>query len=333
MVIENKNDAIGSEEISLLDLFAVLLKYKKLIIITTFCAAICAVVCSIISLILPPEKSFMPNMYTTSALMLIDDSSKPSSSIPTGLSDITGLAGISSGKSNYANLAVYMATTNSFLDAIVDKFDLIKKYKLTASPRALSRKRLKGSLKVALDKESGVVSLSFSDIDPAFAQAVVQYALEYYEKRFMEMGLDKNKPELKNFTDLIETALKGIKDAEDKIQNFERSVSYANVYNLPAVSKEIAHARREVAVQEQIYANAKAQYELLKVKMQTEKPLFQILEFPEIPDQKSGPSRGKLCIIVTFAAFFLSIFLAFLLNAIKNIKNDSNAMAKLKGNA
>lgn len=333
MVIENKNDAIGSEEISLLDLFAVLLKYKKLIIITTFCAAICAVVCSIISLILPPEKSFMPNMYTTSALMLIDDSSKLSSSIPTGLSDIAGVAGISSGKSNYANLAIYMATTNSFLDAIVDKFDLIKKYKLTASPRALSRKRLKGSLKVALDNDSGVVSLSFSDIDPAFAQAVVQYALEYYEKRFMEMGLDKNKPELKNFTDLIETALKGIKDAEDKIQNFERSVSYANAYNLPAVSKEIAHARREVAVQEQIYANAKAQYELLKVKMQTEKPLFQILEFPEIPDQKSGPSRGKLCIIVTFAAFFLSIFLAFLLNAIKNIKNDSNAMAKLKGNA
>ena len=44
---------------------------------------------------------------------------------------------------------------------------------------------------------------------------------------------------------------------------------------------------------------------------------------------KSGPSRGKLCIIVTFAAFFVSVFLAFLLNAIENIKKDPEAMAKL----
>ena len=51
----------------------------------------------------------------------------------------------------------------------------------------------------------------------------------------------------------------------------------------------------------------------------------------EVPDQKSGPSRGLLCIIVTFAAGFFSIFLAFVLNAIENIKKDPEAMAKLKG--
>jgi uncharacterized protein involved in exopolysaccharide biosynthesis len=45
---------------------------------------------------------------------------------------------------------------------------------------------------------------------------------------------------------------------------------------------------------------------------------------------KSGPSRGMLCIIVTFAAFFVSVFLAFLLNALENIKKDPEAMAKLK---
>ena len=64
--------------------------------------------------------------------------------------------------------------------------------------------------------------------------------------------------------------------------------------------------------------------------MQTETPVFQVLERPSIPDIKSGPSRGKLCIIVTFAAFFIAVFLAFLLNAIENIKKDPEAMAKLK---
>jgi hypothetical protein len=38
-----------------------------------------------------------------------------------------------------------------------------------------------------------------------------------------------------------------------------------------------------------------------------------------------------LCIIVVFAAIFLAVFLAFALNAISNIKNDPEAMEKLRG--
>ncbi|MDR2070219.1 MAG: lipopolysaccharide biosynthesis protein, partial [Treponema sp.] len=37
------------------------------------------------------------------------------------------------------------------------------------------------------------------------------------------------------------------------------------------------------------------------------------------------------CIIVVFAAGFFSVFLAFVLNAIANIKQDPEAMAKLRG--
>jgi uncharacterized protein involved in exopolysaccharide biosynthesis len=57
------------------------------------------------------------------------------------------------------------------------------------------------------------------------------------------------------------------------------------------------------------------------------------LELAEVPDMKSGPSRGTLCIIVTFAAGFFSAFLAFVLNAIANIKKDPEAIAKLRGNS
>jgi uncharacterized protein involved in exopolysaccharide biosynthesis len=65
--------------------------------------------------------------------------------------------------------------------------------------------------------------------------------------------------------------------------------------------------------------------------MAGEKPVFQVLEMAEVPDKKSGPSRGLICIIVTFAAGFFSVFLAFILNAVANIKNDPHAMAKLQG--
>jgi uncharacterized protein involved in exopolysaccharide biosynthesis len=64
--------------------------------------------------------------------------------------------------------------------------------------------------------------------------------------------------------------------------------------------------------------------------MASETPIFQILEFAEVPDKKSGPSRALLCIIVTFAAGFFSVFLAFVQNAITNIRQDPEAMAKLQ---
>jgi uncharacterized protein involved in exopolysaccharide biosynthesis len=70
---------------------------------------------------------------------------------------------------------------------------------------------------------------------------------------------------------------------------------------------------------------------VLKVNKKKKKPVFQILEMAEVPEQKSGPKRSMLCIIVTFAAGFFAVFLAFVLNAVSNIKNDSEAMAKLRG--
>ena len=87
--------------------------------------------------------------------------------------------------------------------------------------------------------------------------------------------------------------------------------------------------KTELQVQESVYGQLKSQYEMLKVTMASEQPVFQILEYAEVPDRKSGPSRGMLCIIVTFAAGFFSVFLAFLLNAIKNVRADPVAMAKL----
>ena len=107
-----------------------------------------------------------------------------------------------------------------------------------------------------------------------------------------------------------------------------------NIYgsNIPSVGIDAEKLNLELTAQKNIYAQLKAQYEMIKIKINSNTPILQILEYPEIPDQKSGPSRGKLSIIFTFAAFFFSIFLAFLLNAISNIKKDPETMAKLRGN-
>jgi len=329
-------DALKEEdEISLIDLFAVLWLRKKMIIAITSLAAIGVVIFSVISLMLPAEKSYLPNQYTPKALMLIDNKSSGGglSSMLGNMGGLAALAGVSVPvSSNFSDLAVYLIETNSLLDSVVDEFDLIQRYKVKKFPRATTRKILKKNLKAEFDAKSGVFNISFSDIDPIFAKSVVDYCTAYLEKRFDELGLDKNKIEKENLEINISNTFQEILKLENESRRLEQSVAFGSASGrLPAITTEMNRIALELEAQKQVYTQLKVQYELLRVNMASEKPVFQILEMAEIPDQKSGPGRGMLCIIVTFAAGFFAVFLAFALNAVENIKKDPEAMAKLKG--
>jgi uncharacterized protein involved in exopolysaccharide biosynthesis len=332
------SDQKPDDEISLLDIFAVLWRRRVMIVAVTLAAAAGIVAFSIISLVLPPETSPLPNEYTPTALMLINDSSSgggmASMLSASGLGGLAGLAGVSAG-STLSGLATYLTGANTLLDAVVDEFDLIARYKITVprkkakSPRADSRKALREKLEAAYNEESGVFSISFTDTDPAFARRVVNYCVGYLQTWFDELGVDKNKLEKENLEKNIENTYDEILSLELETRRLEQSVQRGSV-NVPSISLDLSRIQMELGAQRQVYAQLKVQYELLKVAMASEKPVFQVLELAEIPDRKSGPSRGLLCIIVVFAAGFFSVFLAFALNALDNIKSDPEAMAKLQ---
>jgi uncharacterized protein involved in exopolysaccharide biosynthesis len=329
------------DEISLIDLFAVLWRRKTMILLITLAAAAGVVVFSIVSLVLPPESSPLPNKYTPQALMLINDSSSSGGGMASmlnssGLAGLAGLAGVTAGGSTSSDLAAYLVSANTLLDSVVDEFDLLVRYKIerpekkAKSPRADSRKALKKALTAAYEEKSGVFSISFTDVDGAFAQRVVNYCVNYLQAWFDELGVDKNKLEKENLEKNIENAYDEIRKLELETRRLEQSIQRGGV-NMPSISLELNRIQMELEAQRQVYTQLKVQYELLKVTMASEKPVFQILEMAEIPDQKSGPSRGLICIIVVFAAAFFSVFLAFVLNAVENLKQDPEAMAKLRG--
>ncbi|GHT97345.1 LPS biosynthesis protein [Spirochaetia bacterium] len=328
------------DEISLIDLFAILWRRKVMIIVITFIAAIGIVVFAVISIMLPSETSPLPNEYTPTALMLINDSSSSGGGMASmlgasGLGSLAGLAGVSTG-STFSDLAIYLVGTNTLLDMVVDEFDLITRYKIdtpkkkSESPRADSRKALKKKLSAAYDEKSGVFSISFTDTDPAFAQRVVNYCVTYLETRFNELGIDKNKLEKENLEVNINNTYDEILYWEGETRQLEQSIQYGN-NGLSSLSLELNRISMELTARRTVYTQLKVQYELLKVTIASEKPVFQVLELAEAPDQKSGPSRGMICVIVTFAAAFFSVFLAFVLNAIANVRKDPEAMAKLRG--
>lgn len=319
-----------NDEISLIDLFAVLLKRKWMIFIITMIAAVFIFVFSIISLILPADKSFLPNEYTVTANMLIKDSSN-ASSMSGAASAAASLMGINlnSGATSVSSLVVYLTSSNPFYDAIAQQFDLYTKYDFKKSPIANTRKALKKVVFTNYDEESGVFSISCKDIDPEFAVQVVNYGVDWLSNRLEELGVDTNIITKENLEKNLDISWNEILKLTKEMTDLQDKVAQGQVVWTKDFTIEQNRIELELSAQKSVYTQLKSQLELLKVNMQTETPTFQILERPSIPDMKSGPSRGKLCIIVTFAAFFVSVFLAFLLNAIDNIKKDPEAMAKL----
>jgi len=328
-----------NDEISLIDLFAVLWHRKVMIIAITLSAAIGSVIFSIITIILPPETSPLPNRYTPRALVLIDDDVSPGGGLQAmmgamgGLAPMAGLGGIRTG-ATLSDLAVFLLETNSLLDSVVDEFDLIERYDIDVdrSPRAESRDALSRLLRASFDNRSGVLTITFTDRDPVFAKHVVNFTVNYLEARFDGLGLDRNRVEQENLEVNLVSTFQEILRLEEESRRLEQSVAFAPfaTVNIPAITADMNRIEMELGAMRQVYTQLRVQNEMLRVTMASENPIFQILELAEAPDRRSGPSRGMICIIVTLAAGFFSVFLAFALNAISNIRKDPEAMAKLR---
>jgi uncharacterized protein involved in exopolysaccharide biosynthesis len=274
--------------------------------------------------------------------MLINNSSSSGGSMASALS-ASGLGGLASMAgvniptgSTFSDLGIYLVGTNTFLDIIVDKFALITRYKIdtpqkkSKSPRADSRKALKKILTASYDEKSGVFSISYTDIDPVFAQSVVNYCVDYLGTWFNELGIDKNRLQKENLEKNIESTFAELQSLEVEAYQLAQGMQGRASVNMLEFQMEQHRIQMELTAKQQVYAQLKVQYELLRVTMDSESPVFQILEMAEIPDQKSGPGRGMICVIVTAGAGFFSVFLAFVLNAIENIRKDPEEMAKLK---
>ena len=101
--------------------------------------------------------------------------------------------------------------------------------------------------------------------------------------------------------------------------------------DIPGLAVEYGRLERDIQVQGRIYEVLTQQYELAKLSLEREDPIFQVLELADVPGLKSGPARSTMVILATLTAFVLSIFLSFVLNAWSGIKNDPERMRRIRG--
>lgn len=399
------SQANAPNTISLLDLISVLIKRKWFIFFSTLFAAVFIVLYSIYTLRVPSDARFnyLPNYYkpTVKIRLLNEDQSSVSSLF--GGSDLgllASLAGASTGGSSNADLAQALLVGNRIMDELVLEFDILNRFNIVENPRTSSRAILRESFEMEFSASTGILTVSFQNVDKVFATELLTSAVSKLETVFDELtmrGIIEKKLFLE---DSIAQYDRELRDAQRALINFQRSNNIIDITlqtesqlatvaslesqilvketdlatlketrraddpevlnvtrelnllktrrditklgqqdgtstldiplaELPGLSAVYANLLGDIEILQVIYSSLRSQYETTKIEEKDNSERFQIIEEAEIPEIKAGPSRGKICMIVTLAVFFLSVFFAFILEYFERVKADPVESEKL----
>jgi tyrosine-protein kinase Etk/Wzc len=295
------------DEINLLDLLIVLAKHKAMILKVTLGAAIVAVIVTLL----------MPNVYTGTVRILPPQKSESSASALLGqLGGLAGVAGGSLGIKNQADLYIAMLESRTLMEKIVKRFDLQQVYKTKTLTDTL--KVLQGQSRFSGDRKSGMITVEVSDHDPKRAADMANAFVEELAQL------------MQNFA-LTDASLKRVffeqqmKQAKDKLTDAEVLLD-----KTPNTSLRYMDAVRSVKYQEAVWEILAKQFEMAKLDEAKDFPLVQVLDKAIPPERKSRPKRSLIVIMATLAAFFVSMFLAFIRESINRAEEQPEQAERLK---
>jgi uncharacterized protein involved in exopolysaccharide biosynthesis len=338
------------DTISLLDLLGVLAKRWKLIFFATLIAAILIVLYSLYTLRVPPDAPLntLPNVYkpTVEVRLQEDEGATSFLSDDSGLGALIGIGG--QGKSTNVALAQELLLGRTIVDQIAEEFDFRGRYEIEEHVIPTIRRMIREKFTTDFEQESGILTIGYTDTDPEFATRIVNRAVSLLEQRFRGLTMEKVLNKKRFLEDRLFEVESQLKNAQTELIQFQ--VRHGIVDIIPSggdgavelvfaqyVRPERRHSltleyfdlQRDKEVLAGIYELLMQQFETAKIEEMDDTRTFQILEQAEVPELKDSPSRGKICIIVTLTTFFLSVFLAFILEYFDRVKRDPEEAEKL----
>lgn len=156
----------AEEGVSLLDLAIVLAKYKRFIFCTVFIGTVAA---TLVALVMAPEYSAVARILPP------QQQQTPAAAMLGQLGSLASAAGGAVGLKNPADLYIGMIKSRTIADALIEKFDLLKRYDEAFITDA--RKALERNTRVAVGKD-GIISVEVEDTDPSHAAALANAYVE-----------------------------------------------------------------------------------------------------------------------------------------------------------
>ena len=371
---------VEEQEINLLDLLRVVVRRKRIILIS----------CTFAALVSAAYSLSMPNVYSATARVL-----PPQKEVGGGVSALLGqmggLAGLAGGAlGGSADLYMGILKSRSVADAVIKRLDLQTKFKTKTIDE--TRSRLAGVVKPQAGKD-GIITITAENRDPKLAAALANVMVEELgnksvqlnltkagnERVFLEKRLDVVKQDLANAEEALKSfqeknkmfkvdtqaaaSIEGIAKLKAEIVSKEVQLAslksfqtdetpevkllqaslaklrsqqgalsgngvsdvFPSVGNVPNLGLEYARRMRELKTQEAIFEQLKKQYEIAKITEAKDSSSLQVLDEAVVPMKKSKPKRSLIVILSTVTAFFVSIFIIFVLEYFGKMSDEDRA--------
>jgi len=237
---EEFREEFYEDEINLLDLFLVLVKRKNLILKITFFAAF---ITAIISLILPSvyraETKILPPSPNTSVTAQIISQLGIQAGLPESALPVK----------SPSDLYVELIKSRPVLDAIIDRFNLMKLY--DTKSREDARRALLKVLKVSADKKSGIITVAVEDKDPRRAADMANAFVEEFKNLTKNLALTEASQRRLFFEEQLKDTKEKLILAEEDLKNFQEKTGAIQVdEQVKAILLNIAQLRAQIAAKE-----------------------------------------------------------------------------------
>ncbi|NOH54474.1 LPS O-antigen length regulator [Vibrio coralliilyticus] len=298
---------ITNDEIDLRELFLALWRGKWVVIVTTALFAIGGVLFSLSK----------PNTYQASATLVAasDEKSGGLAAMASQFGGLASLAGINvrSGNTNTKSLSLATLESRKFINAFIDKYALLpilmateswdkENNKLVLNPELYNGVHwlsdpdnselsleptawqaysvFKGILNISEDKDTGIVTVSITHLSPYVAQQWTQWLVK-------ELNLWMK---------------------EESLTETNRNIEYL---------EQQLDRTKVVDMQNVFYQLIEEQTKTLMLAEVQDEYAFKVIDPPVVPEEKAGPKRALICILLTFLGGMLGAVIVLIHYALR----------------
>jgi tyrosine-protein kinase Etk/Wzc len=182
-----------------------------------------------------------PKWYQATLRVVPSQSSRDSSTAMLLAASLPSIGGLDSSPSAGVQRIHAVLTSNSVADAVIDKFDLMRRYNV--EHRELAREELWKHCASAVDRKSGVVALTCEDKEPDIAVAVATYFGEEGNRVFGRVSASSAREERRFLENQVIKARKDVDAASQKLREFQEK---HKIVDLPEQSKAVISAMASI---------------------------------------------------------------------------------------
>lgn len=125
---------------------------------------------------------------------------------------------------------------------------------------------------------------------------------------------------LKTQIDELKKKLKELEEGKKISNNPSHSDIFIPTSKIPDLALQYARLLRDAKIQQTLYELLTQQYEMARIQEAKDTPTVQVLDEAKVPEKRSKPQRKLIVILSTFTAIFISIFFAFFLEYIEQMR-------------